>query len=739
MEEKRPMIFRKLGGRYQLMIDSHDDLQSICNLDEAHWMCTGAPIDSFTCDSAFLKYLDHDTNGRVRTDEIKTALKWVLSVLSDLKVLSVSTPEFPLDAINTSCDAGRQLRSSAERILSNIGIKEKNVIKLEHTQSRQDILSSGECNGDGVIPVLSVSDEKLQNFIKDIMATTGEAVDAGGQKGIKSEHLDKFLGDTKAYLEWYDKGKLKKGQKSSGVMVWGDDTVSAYSALKAVKDKIDEYFSQCRLLKVNSLATTRFYADEKSMQSLDTSDITAVNLHIINAPLALPDIEEKLIIDTGINPYYRDQIEVFKENVLKKSDKTEDDSFLNYREWEDLKKEFANFAEWEAGKPGETVEKLGVDLLNKYIKGKLPDKLRPLFEKDLAVAEEIKKIGEVEKLLLYSKYLLEFTNNFVSFSSLFNPEEFSMIQVGKLVMDARHFDLNVKVKDRAGHKKIAIKSNICVMYLKLTSQDREKILNADIATAVTSGNIVNLYIGKRGVFFSPDGKEWDAEVIDFIQQPVSIIEALKMPFTKLGGFLKKQFEKFTTSTYNKLETGVGSGVSNVEKSLQSTPAQPAQSKSSWTGPLMLLGGGIGIAGLGSAFASVISALKDNAVIIKILLFLLGIVIVIAIPIIIAAILKLRRRNIGMFLEAGGWSINTSMRLNIKMGLLFTRTPALPENSEKKLFDYTNAFLKKTDFQKKSWKYRLLLIMIFLVGSIGLGYALNHLLEVDKKILNWFGW
>jgi hypothetical protein len=738
MEDKCPMIFRKLGGRYQLMIDSPAVLKSICDLDEALWMCTGAPIDSFTCDPVFLKYLDSDSNGRVRTDEVKLALKWLLNVISDLTVLSSDLQEFPLDAINTQNDAGKQLRLSAERILSNLGLQDSKIIKLEHTQNRQKILSSGECNGDGVIPVTSVTKKELQSFINDIMVTVGETTDAGGQKGINSEHLDTFIKDASAYLEWYEKGKLKHGQKSSGVMVWGDDTVTAYTALKGVKNKIDEYFSQCRLLAVDPVSADRFYADEKTIINLDTSDTDAINQHILKAPLSKPNVNEILHLDKNINPAYRPLIVSFRECVLKKSKSLKSDSTLTFDEWEALKKEFANFAEWESGKPGETVEKLGVDLLKKYTEGNFESDLRPIFEKDLTVADEIKKIGEVEKLILYCRYLLKFTNNFISFSSLFDPEDISMIQVGKLIMDARHFDLNVKVKDIKQHKKIAARSNICVMYLKLTAKDGETVLSTNVATAVTSGNILNLYIGKRGVFFTPDGKEWDAEVIDFIQQPVSISEALKMPFTKLGKFLKKQTDKFKTSTYSKLESGVGSGVTNATKAIQAPPQNQTQNKTSWTGPMMLLGGGIGLAGVGSAFASVMNALKNDTVIIKIALFLVGLIIILAIPIIISAMLKLRRRNVGMFLEACGWSINTSMRLNLKMGLLFTRTPAFPENSRKKMFDYTSFFLKKINFQKKSWKYKLTLIIICIMISVATGFAVNKIWKVDQKISNWLG-
>ena len=735
MEEKSSMVFRKLGGQYQLMIDSPEVLSAICDLDEALWMCTGAPIESFTCDLAFLKYLDSDNNGRVRTDEIKSALKWMLSVISDLNVLTAESDEFPLDAINSDNASGMQLRLSAERILANLGIKDAKYIKLEHTRNRQEILSSGECNGDGVIPVTSVTDKDLQAFIKDIMDSIGSITDAGGQNGINEEHLDAFIKDASAYLEWYDKGKLKHGQKSSSVMVRGDETAPAYAALKDIKSKIDEFFTQCRLLEVESVSADHFYADAEALKELDTSDTVAVTQHIMKAPLAPPDTEEVLHLNGKINPAYRVQLSTFKERVLNKSRKLKRSSTLTYNEWEEIKAEFANYAEWEAGKPGDRVEKLGIDLLRKYCNGTFESKLRPIFEKDLTVADEIKKIGEVEKIILYCRYLLKFTNNFISFTALFDPTDLSMVQVGKLIMDARHFDLNVKVKDRAQHKKIAARSNLCVMYLKLTAKEGDKTLNTDVATAVTSGNITNLYIGKRGVFFTPDGVEWDAEVVDFLQQPVSVSEALKMPFTKLGEFLKKQTDKFKNSTYNKLESGVGSSVNSVTKSLQ---APAPQAKTSWTGPMMLLGGGIGIAGLGSAFASVMNALKNDTVLLKIGIFIVSLIIIIAIPIIISAILKLRRRNIGMFLEACGWSINTSMRLTFKLGLLFTRTPAFPENSEKKLFDYTAFFLKKTDFQKKGYTRKILLITFFLLMGVISGYMINRAFDIDQRITKWLG-
>ena len=724
-QTKNNMIFRKVGGKYQLLIATPADLKYIPQLDEAHWIATGAPTQSFTCDAVFLKYLDTDINGRIRTDELKDALSWLFLMLKDISILEEKTSNIQLDSINTEEEAGKQIRTAAERILSNLKAKDKTTITLEQTRSNQQILSSGECNGDGVIPADSIDDEKTSQLVNDIIATIGSTDDASGKKGITAEHLEKFLTEAKAYIEWYDQGSLKKNEKSTPVMIRGKDTVPAYTTIKAVQGKLDEYFTHCKMLQIDDAIEKRFHPAEKTIDQLDMNNPEAMSAYMTAAPLDTPNKNLILKLEDQINPVYNDSIKAFIKTVF--NDKIKQ---ISYSDWEEVKAEFANFANWDNGKLGAIVEPLGIDLLREYVKGKQTKKLQPLFKKDLAVAAEIQQIANVEKLLLYKQLILDFANDFVSLSRLFDPSLNSMIQVGKLVMDGRHFDLNVKLADKAGHKKIAIKSNICVMYITATSKTGDVITKMDVATGVTSGNISNLYIGKRGVFFTPDGKEWDAEVIDFIRHPVSISEALWMPFVKLGEFLKKQTDKFTSSGYQKLEKGVGDSITNIEKTAGSTKQQPA--KTSWTGPLMLLGGGIGIAGLGSAFASVTNALKTISIV-QVLMFLGLIIIIVALPIIIAAIIKLRKRNVGMFLEASGWAMNSSIRLTHKVGLLFTRTPSLPENSSKRYFDHTSILLKNADFQKRAWPFKLFVVIVTLAIAIAIGIFCRKFFNTDKVL------
>ena len=728
---KEKMMFQKLGGKYQILLDTSKDLQFIPELDEAHWIATSAPLDSFTCDKIFLQYLDTDNNQRIRTDELKVALKWLFSVINDISILDEEDSDLKLSSINIDTDLGKQIKSAAERILKNLKAEKLDTISLSQARSNKEILSKGECNGDGVIPADSLKNPETIKLINDIIATIGSVDDASGSKGINQEILEKFLSEANAYVKWYDKGYLKQDEKSSPVMIRGEETVPVYRSIQEVQSKLDEYFTYCKMLKVDPAIEKRFHKSDDAINALDMNNSEDINNYIKSAPLATPNNDLILHLNSDINPSFKNSLKSFVEKALKGTKKSKE---LSYSDWESIKKEFANFANWDKGKEGALVELLGIDVIRNYLDGSEIKKLKPLFEKDLAIATEMAQISNVEKLILYKQLLLDFANDFVSLSRLFDPRSRSMIEVGKLVLDGRHFYLNVKVKDIAAHKKIAIKSNICVMYISLTSQNVQKKPTMSIATCVTSGRITNLYTGKKGVFFTPDNVEWDAEIVDFVEMPVSITEALLLPFKKLNKFIKKQTDKFTNSSYQSFEKGVGGSFANMSKAVTTPTPQPQ--KTSWTGPLMLLGGGIGLAGVGSAFASVTNALKHISLR-QVLIFILIVLVIGALPIVIAAFIKLRKRNIGMFLEACGWAMNSPIRLTRKIGLIFTRTPALPPESSKKYFDRSGALLKYINFQEQTISYKIISVVVTVIIAIIIGLLIAKFANIQKVIETYF--
>jgi len=232
----------------------------------------------------------------------------------------------------------------------------------------------------------------------------------------------------------------------------------------------------------------------------------------------------------------------------------------------------------------------------------------------------------------------------------------------------------MKVKDRQAHKKIAEKRYMYLLYVEVTGRKEEDI-KFEIVAVVTSGTVGRLRIGKRGIFFSIDGKEWDAQIVDIVDNPISLWESVKAPFQQINGFIKKQVDKFTKSRQTKMEASLA-----------------APSASGMTRDL-LLGGGIAIAALGSSFAYVTKALSQVTPV-QILVTLVGLTILILLPGMIMGILKIRKRDMSVLLEALGWAVNVHMRLNNSLGKLFTFTPHLPKDARKERKDVVEQFLRE---------------------------------------------
>ncbi|MFH0962746.1 MAG: hypothetical protein V2A58_01895, partial [Planctomycetota bacterium] len=74
--------------------------------------------------------------------------------------------------------------------------------------------------------------------------------------------------------------------------------------------------------------------------------------------------------------------------------------------------------------------------------------------------------------------------------------------------------------------------------------------------------------------------------------------------------------------------------------------------------------------------------------------------IVAVPTIVVAILKLRRRNMSALLEASGWAVNRRMRLTASLGRLFTRVPPFREDAEKRRFDLARSFLTRVSSHKR---------------------------------------
>ncbi|MDP8216199.1 MAG: hypothetical protein P9L98_02610 [Candidatus Kaelpia imicola] len=689
------LIFKNYGGSYQLRIQNAQDLEKIQVLDDAHWAATSIPIDSLNCDCAFASYVDTDKNGRIRTNELRAALVWLFRFLANRSHLSEGTEILNLEDIDISHLQGQKLKASAELILTNLNSLNTQEISLAQVRDVQSIMANMANNGDGIIPPEVTTDFDLSQFITSVMETAGSTLDICGKPGINQEQLEIFFQEAESYLAWQKRGEIPKGDKTTEIMFWGTETPQAYESMVNLEWKLDQYFAQCAMVKFDKRAIVQMQLRQKELEEIDFRDKSIMESQLKDAPLALPNPEGILDLEAMINPEYVECLFEFREKVLKHALGEPVKQFTE-KQWNKVKDIFIPYRIWLKSKQGVKVEKLGQERLRTYLKGPYRREASELIAKDLAAADDLNQLHNLEKLILYQRWLMELANNFVSFTNFYSPQHRSLLEMGRLVIDGREMTFTMKVQDRLSHKKIAKNSFIYLLYLEITGR-QEKDIKFEIVIAVTSGSTGRLRIGKRGIFFTIDGIEWDAEVVDVVENPISLWESVRAPFKQITNLVKKQIDKFSKSRQDKLETAISSpGGSGIVRDL-------------------LLGGGVAIAVLGSAFAYITNVLSQVKLV-HILGMLAGVGGIILLPGMIIGFTKICKRDMSVLLEASGWAVNVQMRLNTTLGRLFTHTPCLPKGTSRERRDVAVQFVKKlgyTSFYPKKL-FMIVLIITFII-------------------------
>lgn len=677
-------VFRNFGGEYQLRLESAADLACAVDLDEARWACSSAPIADFACDEAFLAFLDTDGNGRVRTDEVKDAIRWTLARLRNPERLSERSESLPLDEIDTGGPEGEAILAAARRVLANLGKAEACDISLDQVRNQKKIMASAANNGDGIIPASAAPDEETARYIGDVAATIGARTDACGEAGIGREELDAFEAEARAYLAWLERGRLPEAGGTSEVHPWGEATAGAAATVAALDEKVLEYFTLCDLLQFDPRAADRLRLGDTEIEELDYGDRVAVAERLRRAPVAPPTAEDTLDLAGPINAAYETEVAHLREDIAPRILGEEGARRLTRGDWEQVRGVFAAHRAWADGKAGVRVESLGRERLEECLAGPFRGRVDEMIAADFAVAGELDRISAVEKLILYRRWLLEFANNMVSLPRLYDPERRSMFERGTLIIDGRALSFAVGVSDRKQHRALAENSFMYVLYLEVTGrvgQGAEE--RFEVSAAVTSGESTGLYVGKRGVFFTPEGREWDARVVDIIVNPVSLGEAARAPFYKLGDFIMKQVEKFSKAQQSRVEGAVAA------------PAGSAATRD------LLLAGSVGLAALGSSFAYITKAMKEVHLH-HVLIVIVGILVAIAGPSVAIAWFRLRKRDLTALLEASGWAVNVRIYVRGRLGRLFTHEPDLPRGAVRERTDLVARFARDVGKRRVNW-------------------------------------
>jgi hypothetical protein len=669
MASQYPWKFFRAGGFDQVRLDTGADLANLEQLDQKLWVALACPTTGLEFDSKTLALIDSDKDGRIRAPEIIAATKWATSCLKNPDDLLKGSPALPLSAINDATPEGKQLLSSARQILGNLGKKEADSITIEDTTDTAKIFVQTRFNGDGIIPPEAAEDQAMQAIIVDIIACVGGEPDRSGKLGLNADKAKTFFTEAQLFCDWW-----KLAETDSTILPLDGSTETAAPAFKTVKNKIDDYFTRCRLAAFDPRAIAALNREEKEYLALAAKDLTLTSSEIAGFPLAQVAAGKALPLQEGINPAWADAMAKFETAIVRPI--LNGTNAITESDWITIRSKFIAYEAWNAAKKGALVEKLGIKRVREIMAGKAQEEITALIAKDKALEPEANAIAGVDRLVRYHRDLYKLLNNFVSFRDFYRRKEKAIFQAGILYLDQRSCELCLPVEDAARH---ALMAGLAGTYLAYCDCSRKATgEKMQIVAAFTDGDSDNLMVGRNGIFYDRKGRDWDATITKIVDNPISIRQAFWSPYKKFVRAIEEQIAKRAAAADVSSSDKLAQAAANMSRAdLIAEKNKAAEQKKVDVGTVAAMG--VAVGAIGGAAASLATGILRLPVW-QIPLVFVGIILLVSLPAMTIAWLKLRKRNLGPILDANGWAVNARARMNVPFGASLTQVAAVPTSA-----------------------------------------------------------
>ena len=691
--------FFRAGGFDQVKLESGADLMALDQLDQKLWVALACPTTGVEFDARTLALIDTDNDGRIRAPELIAAVRWAGNCLKNPHDLIKSSPELPLNAINDATPEGKQLLASAKQILGNLGKKDATAITLDDTADTAKIFSQTHFNGDGIIPPESAEDDSTKAVIVDIIASLGGETDRSGKPGISLAKVAQFFTEAQAFSDWW-----KKAETDASILPLSVSTAAAAASFGAVKAKVDDYFTRCRLASFDPRAVNALNREEKEYLVFTGKDLTLSAPEIASLPLAHVAPGQALPLSEGLNPAWADSMARFRADIVHPL--LNGKAALSESDWTTIRGRLSPYETWMAAKAGGAVEKLGLPRVREILAGKSKENITALIAKDKALEPEANAIAAVDKLIRYHRDLFKLLNNYVSFRDFYRRKDKAIFQAGTLYLDQRSCDLCITVEDVAKHAVMASLAGSYLAYCDCTRKGTGEKLQ--IVAAFTNGDSDNLMVGRNGLFYDRKGRDWDATITKILDNPISIRQAFWSPYKKAARMIQEQIAKRAANADQAAAAKLAQAAAKMEQSATTPPgAAPApEPKKLDTGMIAALG--VGAAGVGGMIGGVVTGFLNLKGLMP--LGVLAIILIISGPSMLMAWLKLRKRNLGPILDANGWAVNAKAKINVPFGASLTRVAALPPGAQRDPFD---PFAEK----KRPWGLYITIIILLALAVV----------------------
>jgi len=685
--------FFRTGGVDQVSIRDGADLLAIPELDQKLWVALAMPSRGIAIDQETLNLLDADGDGRIRVHDIVETVKWSESTFKQPGDLLTSKSEVELAAI-----ADTKIVAAAKRMLSDLGKRDAQAISIEDTAAIAKAFSETVLNGDGVVIPGSAEDPDVRKAIEDAIACVGSVIDRSGKPGIDQTLADAFFKEVDARAAW-----LAKGKDASGPL--GTRSAGAHVAFAAVAPKIEDYFTRCKLAAFDSRGAAALAGQEATLVALGERTLSELDEELARLPLAKIDPKARLPLNGSLNPAWAARMQAFLAGAVTPALGAREQ--LTPADVESITNKLAPYRAWLDAKPVTRVDTLAEDWIVKLAAPEIRAQIAKLIAADTALADEYAQIHAVEKTVRAQRDFGRILRNFVNFSDFYSQQD-GVFQAGTLYLDTRALHLCVYVADPAKHGVLASASDACLIYCDITRKGEAK----QIVAALTNGDVDNVFVGRNGVFYDRDGKDWDATIAKIVNNPISIRAAFWSPYKKVVRAIEQTVQKRAQTAEDRsttVMTTTGGAIGNADKHAVAETSTPAPRTRIDLGTIAAIG--VAIGGIGTLVAALLANLFGLG---RWLPFgILALMLMISGPSMLLAWLKLRRRNLGPILDANGWAINGRARINVAFGAAMTELPRLPPGAKRSLDD---PFADK----RTPWKRYVLLVLV--LGALGLWYV-----------------
>jgi len=694
--------FFRAGGFDQVKLQTGADLMNLDQLDQKLWVALACPTAGIEFDTKTAALIDTDADGRIRAQELMTAIRWAGSMLKSADDLVTGRDGVSLFAINDSIPEGRQILGSARVILRQLGKAEAGVITVADAAAATQSFANTVFNGDGIIIPESADDTAVQQVVREAMAAIGSVMDRSGKPGIDALKLEEFFGELTRFDAWVSASE----SEATKILPAGPATAAAAAAMQAVKAKIDDYFGRCRLAAFEGRLSSLLNRTEDEYKALLTKDLTVSAQEVSGFPLSRIVPGQPLSLVTGLNPAHAAAMAAFRSASV--GPLLGDRESLTEEEWQTLQDRLAPHTAWLGTKAGVRVETLGIARVREILRGLAKTAITALIARDRELEAEASGVASVEKLVRFHRDLIVLASNFVNFRDLYDGGSPAIFQAGILYLDQRSCSLCITVVDPAKHAVMASLAGAYLAYVECVRKANSQKMT--VVAIFSQGDDENLMVGRNGVFYDRKGLDYDATITKIVVNPISLRQAFWQPYKRFVRWVEEQIAKRAAeadaAASQKLTAAATAAVTKGAAPAVAPAASVPQKVDIGTVAAL----GVAFGAIGGFFAAVATLGKDLWAqgAFAMVGAILGIMVLISGPSLVMTYIKLRKRNLGPILDANGWAVNAKARINVPFGTRLTAIAELPPGSTCDLVD-------PFEETRRPWKLYGALVVAGLLG------------------------